>query len=78
MKGKLRKISKVVKVLRSIPMAQGIRANLSVDWSKEEEFSNGIMVKSMMGNGKMEGRMEAECGKGSMDNHISDNGRTER
>lgn len=36
------------------------------------------MVKSMMGNGKMEGRMEAECGKGSMDNPISDNGRTER
>lgn len=31
MKGKLLKISKVVKVLRSIPMAQGIRVNLSVD-----------------------------------------------
>jgi hypothetical protein len=36
------------------------------------------MAKFMMGNGKMEERMEAECGKGSMDNPISDNGRTER
>jgi hypothetical protein len=36
------------------------------------------MAKSMMGNGKMVERMEAECGKESMDNLISDNGKMER
>jgi hypothetical protein len=36
------------------------------------------MAKSMMDNGKMVERMEAECGKVSMDNPISDNGKMER
>ena len=36
------------------------------------------MAKSMMDSGKMVERMEVECGKVSMDNLTSDNGKMER
>lgn len=56
-------------------MAQDIRVILFQVLNKEEEYSNGVMVKYMMVNGKMVRKMEVECGKVQMVSHILDNGK---
>lgn len=59
-------------------MDQGLRVSLLKVWNKEGEFFNGVMEKSMMGNGKAVARTAVECGKELMDNLILENGKMAR